>query len=56
MDDGVEVFELSDEDWNRAIDTRLQKLGLTREDLRRKHSQGRLNAEEFKLWMLLPDK
>jgi hypothetical protein len=50
----VEVFELSDEEWNEAIDRRLCNLGLTRQQLRDKHSKGMLNAEEFKLYMLLP--
>lgn len=49
----VEVFELTEEEWNEICLRQLDKLGLTALELKQKHDEGRLSAQEFKVWMLV---
>lgn len=49
----VEVYEITPEEVNRAIERRLSELNVTRKELTRRHAARKLSAEEFKLWMLI---
>lgn len=51
--DEVEVYELTQEEWNAGIQKALQRIGLTKAELKKKHSDGTMNAEETKVWMLI---
>lgn len=49
----VEVFEMSQEDWDNAAQTQLEKLGLTRSELERRIVDNRYTVAEFKAWMIV---
>lgn len=49
----VEVFEVSQDDFDAICQKRLDKVGLTALELQQKHEDGRTTVEEFKIWMLV---
>lgn len=53
MNDGVEVFELTPEEWDAIAQRQLDKVGLTALELKEKHDANRLTAQEFKVWMIV---
>ena len=53
MFDGVQVFELTPEEWDAAAQKQLDKLGLTALELKEKHDANRLSSQEFKAWMIV---
>jgi hypothetical protein len=53
MNEPVEVFEVTEEEWNRIAQLQLDKLGLTKEELTAKHDLGTMDHREFKAWMIV---
>lgn len=51
--DEVEVIELTQNEWDKICQKHLEKLGFTALELKDKHKDGRLSAQEFKVWMLM---
>lgn len=51
--DEVEVFEISQAEWDLATQRQLDKVGLTALELKQKHDERRITAQEFKVWMLV---
>lgn len=52
-EDPVEVFEVSEEEWNAAARRQLDRLGLTRKELEARVRESRYTAAEFKAWMIV---
>lgn len=49
----VEVFELSQDEWDRICQRRLDSLGITIQQLKEKHDSNTMSTQEFKVWMLV---
>lgn len=49
----VEVFEVSEEEWNAAARRQLDRLGLTRKELEARVRENRYTVAEFKAWMIV---
>lgn len=48
-----EVFEVSQEEWDKIAQKHLDKLGLTRSELERRINSNSYTVAEFKAWMIV---
>ena len=53
QEEPVEVFEVSEKEWNAAAQRQLDKLGLTRKELEARVRENRYTAAEFKAWIIV---
>lgn len=49
----VDVFEVSDDEWDEIARKKLDQLGLTRKELERRVYSKEYTVAEFKAWMIV---
>jgi hypothetical protein len=49
----VNVVELTQDEWDALVKDMLGRMGITAQELKRRHDEDNMTSNEFKAWMFL---